>query len=235
MIEPSEERSPTIRVLDLFAGKPPHGWSAAFRNRGHEVITLDIEERFHPDILADILTWDPKTLLWKPTVVLASPPCTAFTVMRIGTNWTTYHTPKTDAARKGLEILERTMAVIREIDPQYWWLENPVGKMRRMKVLEPERRATVTYCQYSTMMRSMKPTDLWGRWPDTWEPRPRCSPGDPCHISPPRGSRTATQGDRPSEDVAEVEYGLSRAVCMAVERALSGERGPQRTIGELVA
>lgn len=38
-----------MRVLDLFSGLG--GWSAAFRDRGHEVITLDIEPKFKPDIV----------------------------------------------------------------------------------------------------------------------------------------------------------------------------------------
>ncbi|MEE9181260.1 MAG: class I SAM-dependent methyltransferase [candidate division NC10 bacterium] len=41
-----------MRVLDLFSG--PGGFSQPFRDRGHEVVTLDNEARFEPDVLADI-------------------------------------------------------------------------------------------------------------------------------------------------------------------------------------
>ena len=42
-----------MKVLDLFAGLG--GFSEAFRQRGHQVITVDVEEKFHPDICIDIL------------------------------------------------------------------------------------------------------------------------------------------------------------------------------------
>ena len=42
-----------MNVLDLFSGLG--GWSAAFKDRGHAVTTLDIEPKFKPDIVKDIL------------------------------------------------------------------------------------------------------------------------------------------------------------------------------------
>jgi hypothetical protein len=65
-----------MRVFDLFSGLG--GFSAAFRDRGHEVVTVDIEERFHPTIRADV-----RTLRGEPglfDVVLASPPCQEFSM-----------------------------------------------------------------------------------------------------------------------------------------------------------
>jgi hypothetical protein len=102
-------------------------------------------------------------LPWRPDVILASPPCTAFSVMRIGRNWNHDHTPKNDTARLGLRLLEATLAIIREADPAYFVIENPMGKMRRMPQLAGLDHRHVTYCQYGETR--MKPTDLWGGFP----------------------------------------------------------------------
>ncbi len=43
-------------MLDLFSGT---GSTAdAFRKRGYEVVTLDYDQKFSPDILTDVLAWD---------------------------------------------------------------------------------------------------------------------------------------------------------------------------------
>lgn len=151
-----------MRVLDLFAGL--RGWSQAFEQRGHEVCTLELDRRFDGiSIYGDILEIKPSELPWRPHVILASPPCTSFSVMRIGTNWTKEHEPKTEAARHGVRLVERTMLFINELQPAYFIIENPRAKLRKLPVVAQLERRTVTYCQYGE--RRMKPTDLWGGFP----------------------------------------------------------------------
>ena len=110
---PGLHEGEAVKVFDCFSGfggDPAHsdhgGWGNAARARGHEVVTLDYEARFNADIVADIREVTAADLPWRPDVVLASPPCEAFSVARIGVNWNHDHTPKTDRARLGLEILE---------------------------------------------------------------------------------------------------------------------------------
>lgn len=206
-----------MKVLDLFAGLG--GWSQAFRDRGHEVLRLEVERRFNPDITADIITWDPLSLSWTPDIVLASPPCTAFTMMTVGRNWThaPENSPKTDTARLGLRLLERTLEVIDILQPRWFLIENPRAKMRTMACLAHMERRTVTYCQYGESR--MKPTDLWStRWPPVTL-RPPCWNGDGCHTRAPRGSRTGTQGMDPAQS-AKIPYELSLAVCLACEQSI---------------
>jgi hypothetical protein len=204
-----------MKVLDLFAGL--RGWSDPFKERGHEVLTLDFDETFTPDFCADILVWDSGALPWQPDIILASPPCTAFSVMQIGRNWTRDHQPKNDRARLGLEILDVTLRVIAVIAPRFWIIENPVGKMRKMTQVQDFDRVTVHYCQYGECR--MKPTDLFGGFPPSWIPRPRCGNGAPCHRRSPRGSRNGTQG-MASANAAKVPRALALAICEAAERDL---------------
>ncbi len=220
MVAPTATTTMPMRVLDLYAGLG--GWSEPFRERGHDVLTLDSDPAFGCDIVADILTWEPSSLPWEPDLILASPPCEAFTVMNIGRNWTgprdyPAHQPKTDSARLGLAIVTRTRAIIDEIHPRAFVIENPRGKLRKLPVLADLERVTVTYCQYGESR--MKPTDLWGGFPDRWRPLPACRNGDPCHVRAPRGSRTAgsVQGTTGAANRAKVPYGLGLAVCLALE------------------
>jgi hypothetical protein len=165
-------------------------------------------------------------LPWRPDVILASPPCTAFSVMRIGRNWNHDHTPKNDTARLGLRLLEATLAIIREADPAYFVIENPMGKMRRMPQLAGLDHRHVTYCQYGETR--MKPTDLWGGFPPSLVLAPPCKQGATCHEAAPRGSRTGTQGLISSNRAlsAKIPAPLSLAVCLAAEADFSaGLRG----------
>lgn len=185
-----------MRVLDLFAGLG--GWGSAFEERGHDVVSIDFDERFEVTLRADIFDVTPATLeaFGRFDVVLASPPCERFSVLQIGRNWTPPpdNQPKTPQAARALELVRHTRALIEALDPAFFVVENPVGKLRRLDALAGLERRSVTYCQYGAPWR--KPTDLWGGFPPSLELRASCRNGDPCHIAAPRGSRTAVQGGR---------------------------------------
>ena len=120
---------------------------------------------------------------WMPDVIWVLD-CSA-----ISTHWSggkKAYIPKTDKAILGIKILQKTMDIINELKPKYWFVENPVGVMRKMGLLQPFHRKTVTYCQYGDVR--MKPTDIWTNCLH-WTPRERCKNGDPCHVRAPRGSK----------------------------------------------
>lgn len=206
-------------VLDLFSGL--EGWSAPFRAAGHEIYRVEIDPRF-PAEHRDVMTYDPRRFRRKPDVVLASPPCTGFSVMQIGTNWTKDHQPKTDSAELGLKLLRRALWVIRQSRPVFWVLENPRAKMRMMPELAGCARATVTYCKYGEVR--MKPTDLWGGFPPSFMPRKACKQGDKCHVPSPRGSQTGTQGME-SAEAARIPWLLADQLRSACERDFQKIRG----------
>jgi hypothetical protein len=180
-----------VKVLDLFAGLK--GWSAPFEERGHDVFSVDMDERFDVSLHADILTLTPADLPWRPDIILASPPCEAFSVLTIGRNWAPGRVPKTDKARVSIALVEATRRIIVETQPAYFVIENPRAMLRKIPALNELDRRTVTYCQYGEPY--MKPTDLWGGFPPSFVARPMCKPRDACHRSAPRGSRTGIQGD----------------------------------------
>ena len=211
-----------MNVLDLFAGLG--GWSAPFRERGHDVRTLDRDPAFGCDVTADLLTWDPSELGdWRPQVVTASPPCEAFSVLRIGRNWTgpddvTPHQPKTDQARLAVALVERTRWVIDHLAPRFFVIENPRAKLRKLPAVADLERRTVNYCHLGEPFA--KPSDLWGGFPPSLALPALCrcqgplvevdglvwvtGPDGPCHLSAPRGSTTSIQGDTSMFDMARV-------------------------------
>ena len=239
-----------MKVLDLFSGLG--GWAEPFRARGHEVITLDFEPKFHCDITADILEWDPLSLpaSWigaDDLVIVASPPCEAFSVLQIGRSWTgpnddPPHQPKTDQARLGVKIVERTREVIDILKPAFFVLENPRAKLRKLPVVADLPRDTVSFCRYG--LDFMKPTDLFGHFPPSWESRGVCDSrnaplfkmdgrvwvtdrangNEPCHIQAVRGSTTGIQGKLSAAERAKIPFELALSICVAAELDLASGR-----------
>ena len=186
-----------MKVLELFAGSRCIGKGA--EQLGMEVFSSDINNFEGINYVTDIRDFDVSKVPFKPDVIWASPPCTYFSVASIGKHWNKDNTPKSDNAMLGVEFVQKTIDIIKELQPTYWFIENPRGKLRKLDVINGLNdmpyayvyRYTVTYCQYGDSR--MKPTDIWTNNP-YWEPRPMCKNGDKCHVSAPRGSQTGTQG-----------------------------------------
>lgn len=187
-----------MKVLELFAGTRSIG--KAFEKRGHEVYSVEWSKEFTDiDLYADILTVTAEQILrdfGRPDVIWASPDCTTFSVAAISHHRTKNKEtgnldPKTDYAKFCDKVDQHVLDLIRELQPKYWFIENPRGGMRKMTWMQGLPRYTVTYCKYGDTR--MKPTDIWTNHPC---PKfiPPCKNGDKCHESAPRGSRTGTQG-----------------------------------------
>ena len=213
-------------VIDLFAGTGSS--TVAFdENPGWTVHHVELDEAFPADLHADVLDLEVSDLLdltggVRPTMVWASPPCTAFSVASIGHHWTggaRAYVPKTEAASHNQELVSHTLRLIAGLAPRWWVMENPRGVLRKLPVVKGLPRVTVTYCQYGDSR--MKPTDLWGRFPDGWQPRPMCKNGDPCHIAAPRGAKTGTQGLKGAVERSMVPYELGRSLLGAATLAAS--------------
>jgi hypothetical protein len=208
--------------VDLFAGLG--GFSAAFDDADDwRTLTVDIEERFDPDLLADVLDLRPSDLLYhlgydrdeiETLVVLASPPCTAFSMAASGTHLDGDGRPVSPWGRESLALVHHTVGLITGLAPDWHFIENPMGGMRGV-LGQPD--AHIWFCQYGASRA--KPTDLWGDLPPSFDAR-RCKNGnDDCHHeSAPRGSDTGTQAsDLSTAERAKLPYELSEAVRDAVE------------------
>ena len=59
---------------------------------------------------------------------------------------------------------QHVLKLIDQLQPRYYFIENPRGGMRKMEWMKGLPRYTVTYCQYGD--NRMKPTDIWTNHPD---------------------------------------------------------------------
>jgi hypothetical protein len=235
--EPLAESGSTKVCLDLFCGLG--GFSAAFADTDDwQVVTVDIQERFDPDLQADIMDLRPAELVEllpgdgreavDVLVVLASPPCTTLSVAGNHTDHYQAGQPHSDTARDHVALVYHTLGLIHGLGPDYWLLENPRGRLRRY-FGEPE--AAVTLCQYGYDWQ--KPTDLWGDHPPTFRGQ-TCRPGADCHAAGPHGfdSGQNIEHTRDPAERAKVPYELSDTIREAVDDAVAGEAAEQMELGE---
>jgi hypothetical protein len=130
---------PVLRCLDLFSGTG--SITKAFRNLGHEVISLDLDPRNSPDLCMNILDWSYKTL---PrgffTCVWASCPCEQYSIARSNAA-----TPR-DLLNADSLVL-RTQEIIDWFRPAHWFVENPSGSQLWLRFKWP-RVVETSYCSY---------------------------------------------------------------------------------------
>ena len=186
-----------ILVLELFAGTRSIG--KAFETRGHEVYSVEWNKEFENiDLYDDIMNVTAEQIIQNcgyPDVIWASPDCTTFSIAAISHHRrknpeTGNLDPISDYAKFCDKVDQHVLELIRELNPTYYFIENPRGGMRKMIWMQGIPRYTVTYCQYGDTR--MKPTDIWTNHPNP-KFKPPCKNGDPCHTPAPRGSRTGTQ------------------------------------------
>ena len=168
-------------------------WDKDFEN-------IDLYEDISKLTAQDILR-----LFGKPDVIWASPDCTTYSVAAISKHRRKCENgnlvPISEYARFCDATNAHVVRLIQELDPRFWFIENPVGGLRKMNFMLGLPRYTVTYCQYGDTRQ--KPTDIWTNHPKP-QFKPPCHRGDPCHEAAPRGSRTGTQGLKNSKQKAVI-------------------------------
>lgn len=203
-------------VFDLFCGLG--GFSAAFEDADDwRVVTVDKNGEFDPEIQANVFDLRPKDLP-AADLILASPPCQAFSLAASFQENFDGDEPQTPAARRSIALVYHTIGLIKGLNPDYWFLENPTGYLRQ--VIGPPT-GFVTYCQYGADYQ--KQTDLWGDHPPmTYK---TCQRNDPCHESNTEddGRNSVASMPRDLAERAKVPYGLSEAIRDAVDPALEND------------
>lgn len=123
--------------------------------------------------------------------------------MNISKNWHHDHTPKTDKARLANSLVLHALRLIEELEPTWWFIENPRDKLRRLpcmaeaqtinqypatgavkEVIDTDERTLVSISNGQKVYRKTvsycrygdvreKPTDIWTN-AWWWEPIPMC-------------------------------------------------------------
>lgn len=158
--------------IEFFAGSKTVSKVAG--SLGYDTFTIDIEPKFQPDLVADIakikLTQIPG--VGNTSILWASVPCTHYSILNIGNHWEKltyanrkyFYIPKTREARSAISLLEKTLYLIRKINPTYYFIENPRGALRHMPQMKSiPFRHTVSYNDYG--LEVYKPTDIFTNCP----------------------------------------------------------------------
>ncbi len=215
-----------LRICDFFSGL--HSWTKPLENSSvaRRVFSVDNNPDYahNTTLIMDFLQLTPEMIIQhlggKPHVILASPPCTTFSIASCSTHWFPpaadgSRKPKSEAAKIGLKLLEHLLYLIKELDCIYFF-ENPRGLMRKMDCVQDLNRHTVWYCQYyseSCPIKRAKPTDIWTN-SKVWIPRPECKNGNPdCdHVRARRGAKTGTQGLKGNAERSVIPHELCREI-----------------------
>lgn len=186
--EITQKTDTPLNVVELFAGSK--SFSKVAKQRGYETFTIDNEIDHDPDLCKDILLVNKSDLPKDVFILWASPPCTTFSLAGRSNNYTNFMPNNLNAAL-GLAFVFKTLEIIEEVKPKYWFIENPMGYLRKFPFMEKLQRKTVWYCQYGD--NRAKPTDVWSNL-SKWIPK-KCKNENPyCeHDRAPRGSKTGTQ------------------------------------------
>ena len=159
-----------MKLLNVFSGTG--SVSKPWREAGHEVIDVDIDATFDPDIKQNILEWDYTALPWIPDVIWSSPPCTEYSIA------------KTRGVRNltlADSLVARTLEIINYFESKnpnlVWFLEN--GQTTLLWKREVAKSLTnyvdLDYCQYGDVLYR-KRTKIAHSPNLHWQPRPKCNP-----------------------------------------------------------
>tara|TARA_Y100000310_G_C20299821_1_gene631222 strand:+ start:30 stop:656 length:627 start_codon:yes stop_codon:yes gene_type:complete len=207
-----------MNILELFSGT--ESFSKVARARGHECFTIDIEKEFSPNLCKDIMELELKDIPFKPDVIWCSPPCQRFSVASLRWHWKEGK-PRHEGTWESLMLVSKTISLILALKPKFWFIENPRGMLRKQSMMINLHRKTLTYCQYGDFRQ--KPTDIWTNL-ESWNPKPKCSPGDDCHESAQRGADKGTQsigggGKKGSWERAR----LPRELCLEIIKSIEND------------
>jgi site-specific DNA-cytosine methylase len=161
-----------LNMFELFKGTGSIGKVA--KRLGFNVISLDFDPIYTPDIETDVLKWDYRKWAEEnnfiPDYIWASPPCNTFSTLayRLKERNTKTAVPKSARAKEGTAILHKTIEIIKYFQKKnpklLYTIENPRGMMRHdSEIKKLPNRETTLYCLYGDFKR--KPTDFWSNFP----------------------------------------------------------------------
>jgi hypothetical protein len=205
------------RLLELFSGTGSIG--RAFREKGWETISLDMNAKSGADIIADITKWDYTCHV--PgffQCVWASPCCTHYSKAR-----TNAKTPRDLIGSDAM--VARVLEIIKYHNADYF-IENPEsGLLKTRDVIKNLPYIDITYCKYGYSYR--KKTRVWHN-NIKWQPHTPCCAAFPCVVL--EGGRhpmTAQRGPGRAGGLLKVDdkcslnelYSIPPALCKEIAEA----------------
>ena len=199
---------PRLYVVELFAGT--HSVSRAVRRSaiGRDfdvrVLSVDIDSKFDPSIVADISTWKYKGPIDEflnsrrtsddVVAVHASPPCTEFSRAL---------TTRPRNLKAGSRNVKAAFRIIKYVDPDVWTLENPVGLLKEQPFMKRCSKYLNTTCCCKFGFPYRKATNIWSNIPGL-EDLPMCNAESPCAVKREHGRHLVTAQAGPGGDARDM-------------------------------
>jgi hypothetical protein len=155
-------------------------WSRPYEEAGYDVRRIDIKNG-HDVRLFGVLPYPLRG-------VLAAPPCTDFAAS--GARW--WEEKGEAAVLEGLSVIDAVCRIILIHQPQWWVIENPIGRLQQW--LGPPAMMFHP-CDYGDPYT--KRTCLWGRFTPPRMTRVEATEGSKMHRLPPSRDRAAKRSETP--------------------------------------
>lgn len=156
-------------------------WSSPYREAGYDVVQIDLKAG------QDVRLFE--ALPYPVRGVLAAPPCTEFASS--GARW--WAGKGEQALIDALAVVDACMRVIMVHRPQWWCLENPVGRLRRYL---GNPRMAFDPSDYGDTYT--KRTQLWGDFTCPVKHPVEAVEGSKMHLLPPSAERQALRSVTPA-------------------------------------
>jgi len=150
-----------MRVLELFKGSG--SITKYYEGTDNEVISLDFEKKYEPDICCDIMDWNYKEYpVGYFDIIWASPECKIFSHLQytwIGRKWKNKEELKEQRDIHS-KFIKKTIEIIKYFNPTFYFIENPL-QSKIWDYVEDEYKnnfVIVDYCYFEYNYK--KPTKI---------------------------------------------------------------------------
>ncbi len=141
-------------ILDLCGGTG--AWSKPYKDAGYDVRIITIPKY---DVTDEKVI--KMCIELNPYGILAAPPCTEFAVS--GARWWKEKDAKhPELLLKAIIIVHSCLYIIEKTNPEFWALENPVGRLKKIVKQLGEPKIIFNPCDYGDAYT--KKTLLWGEF-----------------------------------------------------------------------
>jgi len=203
-----------VKVVDLYSLSPTFSLVAA--ERGHKVLSIlreDLDDQVNGERYKIRDKW------MHPDVVWTQIPCQTFSLASAYVHWNKDGTPRTEECLFGIKRAKYIISLIEELQPRYFFIENPFGKLWVQDFMQGYHVDSLTYCAYGCSRR--KPTKIAHN--SNWRPRAMCHPGAGCHEMSAKKARrlglgrSGTQSLKTKKERADIPRDLIVEILEAIE------------------